>query len=161
MAGRPGRSRHGAWPRRIAVPLVLLLSSVGVPVAAQEKSVNQRIDTLLGNQGRYEQVIRSFQTAVVYADADSAAKLVRYPLRVTIGGKSSMIGSAQEFVRNYDRIVTPAIATVIANQKYDELLVNAQGVMFGSGQVWVNGVCVDVSCRRVDVKVAAIQDVAK
>jgi len=157
MTKRRGPQRF-ARPRAIVAVIGLLLTSFGATLAAQEKSVNQAIDRLHGDHSRYEQVIRSFQTAVAYGDSASAAKLVRFPIRVAIGGKPVTIANAQEFVRNYDRIITPAIAGIVTDQKYDELMVNAQGVMFGNGQVWVNGVCLDATCRKVDVKVAAIQE---
>jgi hypothetical protein len=61
------------------------------------------------------------------------------------------------FVAAYDRIVTPAIAQAVTAQKYDEMLVSQQGLMFGSGEVWINGVCADRACAKSFPKVVTIQ----
>ncbi len=36
-------------------------------------------------------------------------------------------------------------------------MVNDQGVMLGQGEMWINGVCLDTACKRVDVKIVTIQ----
>jgi hypothetical protein len=36
-------------------------------------------------------------------------------------------------------------------------MVSAKGVMLGSGEVWLNGVCRDPACTAPEVKVIAIQ----
>ena len=60
-------------------------------------------------------------------------------------------------MQQYDKIVTPAIANAITQQKYSELMVNYKGVMFGNGEAWVNGICRDDACKNVDVRVVALQ----
>ena len=75
-----------------------------------------------------------------------------------IHGKETVIKSAKAFVQHYDAIVTPEIAKAVTEQKYEDLFVNSQGVMFGDGQVWVYGICHDNACKNFDVKVITIQD---
>jgi hypothetical protein len=72
-------------------------------------------------------------------------------------GKPLKIADAAEFVREYDRIVTPDIARAITTQKYSQLMVNYKGVMFGNGEAWVNGICVDDACKDFNVRVVALQ----
>ena len=67
------------------------------------------------------------------------------------------VADADAFVRDYDRIMTPAIAEAIKRQKYSQLMVNYKGVMFGNGEAWVNGICKDEACKDVDVRVVALQ----
>ena len=71
----------------------------------------------------------------------------------------NLIKDAAGFVENYDKIVTPAIAGAIGAQKYSDLMVNGKGVMFGSGETWINGICKKGSadCSEFEVKVVAIQ----
>ena len=38
-----------------------------------------------------------------------------------------------------------------------ELFVNGKGVMFGSGEAWLNGICQDKECKRMEVRVIALQ----
>ena len=138
-----------------ATALILFYSLMSTFAHAQ--GVNQSIDTVLGDHARYESAIRKFQASVAAHDAGAVAALVSYPLSTRVGGKARLVRTPAEFVKAYDSIVTPAIAGVITGQKYDELFVNAQGVMFGSGEVWINGVCADKACKSFVPKVVKIQ----
>lgn len=135
-----------------------------VPAPAPEQvatddpaAVNQRIDDVLGDHQRYQAVIQQFQKAVADKDAATVASLVSYPFTATVDGKKVKIADRQAFVQQYDKIVTPAIASAITQQKYSELMVNYKGVMFGSGEAWINGICKDGACKNFDVRVVAIQ----
>lgn len=130
--------------------------STGAPTSA---STNESIDRVLGEHAAYESVIKSFQAAVAQHDAPAAAALVQYPIRVTIGKRRATVRDAKAFVAAYDQIVTPAIAAAVRAQKYEELMVSAQGVMFGAGQVWINGICSDKACTRSTPRVVTIQNV--
>lgn len=144
----------------ITRPVLSFVALTGFLISAacaQAGSVNQSIDTVLGDHARYEPVIRQFQAAVVARDANAVAALVHYPITVQLGGKRVVLRSAEAFVPRYAEIVTPAVEHVVAAQKYDELMVNAQGVMFGQGEAWVSGICLDKACKRVDVKVITLQ----
>ena len=92
----------------------------------------------------------------------AVAALVDYPFEATLDGRKTAIKDRADFVRNYDQIITPAIAGVVKAQKYSELMVNGQGVMFGSGETWINGVCKQGSanCSEFEVKVVTIQPAA-
>jgi hypothetical protein len=142
--------RQGLAAALLALPLSGL--------QAQDGGVDRRIEAVLGAAAPYEHAFKALQAAVARGDAAAVAALVHYPIGVRIGGRTLSIASADELQRRYAQVFTPAIAAVVTAQKYDELFVNAQGVMFGSGQVWMNGVCADRRCSRVDVKVVAIQD---
>jgi len=125
--------------------------------AAGDRAVDDSIDGALGDHTRYRAFIGQFQKAVADKDAAAVAALVHYPFGATIDGKTVVIKDAKGFVAQYDKIVTPAIAQVIVRQKYSDLMVNYQGVMFGSGEAWINGVCKDNACKVYDVKVMTIQ----
>jgi hypothetical protein len=128
------------------------------PTAADDPTaVNQSIDDLLGDHERYQTVIHQFQKAVADKDATTVASLVNYPFTATIDGKRVKIANGDAFVQQYEKIVTPAIAQAITQQKYSELMVNYKGVMFGSGEAWINGICKDKACQKFDVRVVAIQ----
>ena len=134
-------------------------ASVASAAAAADKAIDDAIDTLLGDHVRYRSVINAYQKGVAEHDKDAVAALIDYPFSATIDGKRTSIQNAADFVRNYDKIVTPAIASVIEAQKYSELMVNGKGVMFGSGETWINGICKKGSadCSEFEVKVVAIQ----
>lgn len=132
-------------------------ASSAAGVAEDPRAVNQAIDEVLGDHARYEAVIRQLQQAVTASDAAAVAALVDYPFATVRDGQPMKIADAQAFVRDYDRIMTPAIAEAIKRQKYSQLMVNYKGVMFGNGEAWVNGICKDDACKDVDVRVVALQ----
>ncbi|MBN9684634.1 MULTISPECIES: hypothetical protein [unclassified Corallococcus] len=128
----------------------------GAPDAGSA-DVNARIQRILGEPAKYEQAFATFQKAVAAHDAKTVAALVAYPFTATVGGRKVKLPDAAAFVRHYDVIVTPAIAKVITRQRYADLFVNTDGVMFGQGEAWLNGVCKDDACKDFDVRVIAIQ----
>ena len=132
--------------------------AAAAPVAdPADEAVNAQIDMVLGNSAEYRRVFNALQQAVAANDAAAVATLVDYPITVAIDGKSRSIATAEEFVRAYGSIVTPAIAKVVADQRYSDLMVNAKGAMLGDGQVWINGICADDACANPDVRVVTIQ----
>lgn len=129
------------------------------PAAPDAAAVDAAIDKILGDHTKYQAVINGYQKAVAEGDREGVAALVDYPLAATIDGKQTSIKNSADFVRNYDKIITPAIAGVIKAQKYSELMVNGKGVMFGSGETWINGICKKGSadCSEFEAKVVTIQ----
>lgn len=127
-------------------------------VGAQDTNVNQTIDDLLGDHTKYQTVIHALQKAVSAHDANAVAGLVSYPIGVKVHGKEVHIKTAKDFAQHYDGIMTPAITKAITSQKYEDLFVNYKGIMFGNGQIWINGICHDNQCKNFDVKVIAIQE---
>ena len=124
------------------------------PTSAGTSDVRQRIDQVLGDSAQYEAVFNAFQKAVNGGDRAAVVEEVRFPLNIASGAKITGPG---EFQRNYERILTPAVRKAIAAQKFDDVMVNQQGVMIGDGQVWLNGTCLDQACSRTEVKVVTIQ----
>lgn len=126
---------------------------------AGDKATDDAIDTLLGDHAQYRAVIDAYQKAVAEGDKQAVAALIDYPFSATLDGKRTSIKNAAGLVENYDKIVTPVIANAIKTQKYSELRVSGKGVMFGSGETWINGICKQGSadCSEFEVKVVAIQ----
>ena len=71
------------------------------------------------------------------------------------GGKK--ISGPGEFQRNYEKIITPEVVKAVSEQDFGKVFVNQQGVMIGSGQVWLSGQCLDQACTKTEVKVITIQ----
>lgn len=122
--------------------------------ASANGDVRQRIEQVLGDAAQYETVFNAFQKAVNGGDRAAVVEEVRFPLNIANGARITGPG---EFQRNYERILTPAVRKAIAAQKFDNVMVNQQGVMIGDGQVWLNGSCLDQACSRTEVKVVTIQ----
>lgn len=130
-------------------------SAPAAPAAeAPAEDARARIETLLGDAAQFEKVFNAFKAAVVGGDRAAVVEEVRFPLNVGGGRKISGPG---EFQRNYEKIITPAVVKAVSEQDFGKVFVNQQGVMIGSGQVWLNGQCLDQACTKTEVKVITIQ----
>jgi hypothetical protein len=139
----------------MAATAALLLA--GPALAASETEVNARIAQVLGNAPIYETMVKTFQHAVAAGHKEDVAAFVRYPIRVVIDGRKTTIRSARDFVQHYEAIMTPDIVAAVTAQKYGDLLINSQGIMFGNGEVWINGICHDRRCSVSVPEVITIQ----
>ena len=128
---------------------------IGDPAADQ--AVSDAIDSSLGDHQRYRPVIDAFQAAVAANDAARVATLVHYPIGVDIDGKPVVLKNEQEFVARYAQFMTPDIRDAIVATQYADLFVNYKGIMFGSGQAWINGICKDDRCKAFEAKVVTLQ----
>ena len=153
----PAASTPEATPAGSVADAVPAAPASVAEVVDDPLAVNQAIDEVLGDHVRYEAVIRQLQRAVAANDTAAVAALGNYPFVTVRDGGSLRVADAEAFVREYDRIMTPAIAEAIKRQKYSQLMVNYKGVMFGNGEAWVNGICRDDACKNVDVRVVALQ----
>ena len=138
--------------------IMLGLGCMALPaLGASATEVNARIDEVLGNHARYETMIKAFQQSVEAGHKEDVAAFVRYPIKVMIEGRKRVIAAAKAVVSAYGAIMTPDIVAAVSGQKYEDLFVNDHGVMFGNGEVWIDGVCLDRRCKRLIPQVVAIQ----
>lgn len=142
-----------------SAPATFAADAAPATAVDDDTAINASIDKLLGDHARYRTVIQAYQKAIADSDKAAVAALVDYPIEVDIDGSKTLIKDPAAFVRNYDKVITPAIARKIEAQKYSELLVNSKGVMFGNGETWINGICREGSadCSEFEVKIVAIQ----
>lgn len=146
---------------KLLLSLALLLGLQVVPAVAQSRDdVNGQIDMLLGDHRQYEALFDALQAAVAADDPEAVAGLVSYPITITIGGEPVTFESPEEFGSYYAEIFTPEIRSAVLDQKYDELFVRDQGVMFGNGQVWLSGICLDDACEKPEARILTIQSTA-
>jgi hypothetical protein len=139
---------------------VLSLTPLARPQTAQptDATVDNLIDNVLSDHAAYHQLFTTLQTAVTNHNPAAVAPLVKYPITVNISGSKTTIHSEKAFIQNYTGIITPTIAEAITHQQYKDLMVNFQGVMIGNGQIWINGICTDKSCKKSIPKIVTIQD---
>jgi hypothetical protein len=141
---------------RIAILLAALM--LASPAAAQTvEDVNDTIDNLLGDHSKFEEAFVAVQAAVADHDPESFAAWVAYPIGVNIGGEDVVVETPEALVELYDQFMTGEMTAAVVEQRYEDVVVNYQGLMFGDGQVWINGVCIDDECSDFDVRVVTIQ----
>ncbi|GGD48653.1 hypothetical protein [Paenibacillus nasutitermitis] len=84
----------------------------------------------------FEAVFDQVKSAVADGDPNKVAAYVLFPMRVNDAKGSVSINNKEDFVAKYDTIFTVSVKEALANQKKDNLFVNAKGVMVGNGEVW-------------------------
>jgi hypothetical protein len=141
--------------------LIALSLLFAVPASAQTVAdVNATIDSVLGDHAAYEEAIGAIKFAIAEGDAAGVATWVSYPITVSVGGEDVVLENEEQFVDRYDGFMTDDIVEAVATQDYENLFVNADGVMFGNGQLWLNGICKDTACTAFDVRIITIQSTA-
>jgi hypothetical protein len=148
-------------PKLTFATLALLALAVSPVIAQTADDVNSSIERVLGDHAAYEEAFQAIQVAVAEDDAEAVAEWVAYPFNVTVDGEEYSFEGPEGFVEHYDGIVTEEVKAAVVEQKYEDLFVNADGVMFGNGQMWLNGVCRDDACAESDVKIITIQSTAE
>lgn len=125
-------------------------------VVDDHTEVNQRMTMLFHDPAPYEAAIMTFQRAIREHDAKTVADMMYFPFDTRHDGKVRKVADAEEFIRDYDAIVTADMTRVIANHRYDELHTDSGGIMFGNGEAWLEGICVDDACKEVKVMVKSL-----
>lgn len=150
--------------RKLSTCLTGMLSAIAItgalmaaPALADEAEVDQQIEEMLGDHQVYKDAIADIQQRVANEDSVAFSAYVEYPITVTINGRSKTIRSAEQFEPLYSDIITPEIAEVITGQDYGDLFISGDGIMFGNGEVWMNGICLDDKCENFEPRIITIQ----
>jgi len=100
----------------------------------------------------------AIQDSLRTGDKEKLASLVYYP--ITIYGfeqnQDKVIQNAEEFITNYEKIVTPEWKAIILAQEPARLFTNWQGVMVSRGELWFTAVCIDQSCQDSKLYIVTI-----
>ena len=86
----------------------------------------------IDDAAEFESVFKTIQSLVAKGEKEKVAEYIRYPLT----SANITVRSTEEFIKNYDSIITGKVKTALINQKVEELFVNYKGVMVGAGEVW-------------------------
>ncbi len=142
--------------RLAAAALVLALT--GAPAMAQtDADVTGAIETNFGDAAPFIEAFDAIQAAVADDDAETFAEWVNYPFAVTVDGEDYSFEGPEGVIEHYQSMMTDEIKAVIVGQQYKDLFVNAEGVMFGDGQLWLNGICQTETCDIFDVRIITVQ----
>ncbi|WP_417308278.1 hypothetical protein [Devosia sp.] len=131
------------------------------PVPSYDPAVTARIESVLGNPAPWQSAFTAIQAAVTERDEEALAPYFSYETPLRVNGEEVALDSEFDLYEIYDSLFTPEIVTRITEQKYEDLFVNQDGIMFGDGEVWLGGSCVDASCSTVDVKIIALQSTSQ
>jgi hypothetical protein len=133
--------------------------STPAPASMASTAMDRSIAANVGDPAKFRETMTTLRQAVQKHDAPAVAALVSYPITIDPHTKKTLrIGAPPAFITQYDQIITPHIAEVIDKQKYEDLFVNYQGAMLGSGEVWISGICKDKACKQADIRIRTIQN---
>ncbi len=86
-----------------------------------------------------ENFMKHVQSSIISGDKNWLASNIKYPIRVSLDGKiPATLKTEQEFVQDFDKIFYKAYVALVKREVARNMLSNAQGVMLGSGEIWIN-----------------------
>jgi hypothetical protein len=146
---------------RRAAFVVAVASVVSAPALAQtDQDTDVALEMNFGSVAQFKDAFNAIQQAVEADDAEAFALWVSYPFKVTVDGEAYSFEGPEGVVEHYQSMMTEEIKTAIVGQQYKDLFVNAGGVMFGDGQLWMTGICSDDACEAFEVKIITVQSTA-
>lgn len=84
----------------------------------------------------FEQYFHMVRSLIANNDREAVARCFSYPTDLPINNKKVTINNVQEMLEQYDNVFTLNVKKAVAEQKAENLMVNASGVMVGNGQLW-------------------------
>jgi RNA polymerase sigma factor (sigma-70 family) len=81
--------------------------------------------------------IQDLQARTALRDAAGIARLIEFPLRVNRSGQPGQVANAGEFVAAFDELFPQSVAGMVLKCPRSRLFASSQGVMLGSGEVWI------------------------
>lgn len=129
-------------------PLAALALTVLVaPAFAQsEEDVMAQIESLHGKSVEFGEAFGQLQDAFLFGDPTTIADLGSYPFEVAANGELYDIFTPDDFITNFDVLLTQDTIDALSSQDYADLIVTSEGVGFGAGVLWMSLVCTDDSC---------------
>jgi hypothetical protein len=137
--------RHAFAAATVLASLVLATAPAH---AASDQQVLKRIEQLHGHSDGFEDPFFTLRDAMQRGDARDIADLGEYPLTVNANGETYEIQSADDFVENFQTLVTPQTRRAVAREKLGNVLVNSDGVGLANGAVWLSAICQDNACNN-------------
>jgi len=141
----------------------ILFAALALPLGTAPALAQTRADVVaaleanFGAPERFEEAFAVIQAAIGEDDATTLSEFIPLGSPLMVEGEEVVFDDAEAFIERYDALITPQIRDVVANQSFDTLFVNAEGVMFGAGEVWMTGICLDDSCADFEVKIITLQ----
>ena len=141
------------------VALFLCSGATADAKAETKQAVHDRIENLLGAADDFDTIFTHLKEVFANKNSDEIAEiadLIQFPLTVNGGDGKEVVNNEEEFISNIDDLVPDNVREVVANQRYQDLMVSSDGVMFGNGELWINAICQDTACENPNWAITAI-----
>jgi hypothetical protein len=133
----------------------LLVASPALAQTADD--TDKKIDDVLGGpHAIYATAIQTIETAVENRDLQTIAGYFSFGDPIKVNGEDVTITDLDDLTSKFDSLFTPKVISAVTNQKYEALMVNSDGIMFGDGELWISGVCDDDACQNPFINITAI-----
>ena len=144
----------------LAAATVALALFAAPALAQTDEDVTAAINANFGDAAPFLEAFDAIQAAVEAGDAETFASWISYPFGVTVDGEAYVFEGEDGVIDHYESMMTDEIKTAILDQQYKNLFVNAEGVMFGDGQLWLSAICQNEPCDIFDVRIITVQSTA-
>ena len=132
---------------------------VASPVLAQTADdVNAQIDTVLGPHEIYQTAVETIQKALTEGNIDAVAGYSPFGEPIKVNGEDVVIADEADLNDKFETLFNDKVINAVTGQDYGSLFVNQDGIMFGDGELWLTGVCLDDTCADVFVNISAINN---
>jgi len=141
-----------------ALALVAVLFAATPVLAQTADDVNAQIDTVLGPHESYQTAIETIQSALSDGDAEGIAGYIPFGEAIKVNGTDVVIVDEADLTARFDELFNDKVVNAVTDQDYGSLFVNQDGIMFGDGELWLSGICVDEACGELFVNIIAINN---
>ena len=141
-----------------ALALAAALLAATPAFAQTADDVNSQIDTILGSHEIYQTAIETIQEALADGDVAGIAGYIPFGEPIKVNGEDMVIADEAELTDRFDELFNDKVVTAVVGQDYGSLFVNQDGIMFGEGELWLSGICVDEACEDVFINIVAINN---
>ena len=130
------------------------------PAFAQQTAdeVNAQIDIVLGPHAIYQTAVETVQKALADHEVEGIAGYIPFGEPIKINGEDVVIADEADLAARFDELFNDKVVGAVTGQDYAGLFVNQDGIMFGAGELWIGGTCVDETCADVFVNITAINN---
>lgn len=140
--------------------LILAAALLGAtPVLAQTADdVNAQIESLLGSHEIFGTAIQAIQEALVNHEVEGIAGYIPFGEPIKVNGADVVIADEADLAVRFDELFNEKVVNAVTEQQYENLFVNQDGIMFGDGELWIGGICIDEACDDFFVNIIAINN---
>lgn len=105
----------------------------------------------VADSNRVRRFLMDLRDAAEAGDLAALSARVRLPFRSRKNGKLvRMYATKAALRRDLASLFTPRVLKAIREERYEELFVNYQGIMIGSGEVWFDGFDGEIKIKAVN-----------
>ncbi len=142
--------------KAIALAATLLAAAPAYAQTADE--VDAKIEQLLGSHEVFGTAIQAIQEGLVNHEIEKVAGYIPFGEPIKVNGADVVIADEADLAARFDELFNEKVVNAVADQQYENLFVNQDGIMFGDGELWISGICVDEACSDFFVNITAINN---